>query len=91
MRVTSPPIRWPCFYGIDMSTRQELVASDLSVDQVREFIGVDSLAYLSLDALVQATGSGRGDFCRACFDGFYPIPIPHRTPTKLLLEQPISN
>jgi amidophosphoribosyltransferase len=89
MRVTSPPIRWPCFYGIDMSTRQELVASDLSVEEVREFIGVDSLAYLSLDALVRATGSGRGEFCRACFDGFYPIPIPDQTPTKLLLEEPI--
>jgi amidophosphoribosyltransferase len=89
MRVTSPPIRWPCFYGIDMSTRQELVASDLTVAEVREFIGADSLAYLSLDALVEATGSGKGDFCRACFDGHYPIPIPERTPTKLLLEQPI--
>jgi amidophosphoribosyltransferase len=90
MRITSPPIRWPCFYGIDMSTRKELVASDLSVDEVREFIGADSLAYLSLDALVQATGSREGEFCRACFDGNYPIPIPEDAPTKLLLEQPVS-
>jgi amidophosphoribosyltransferase len=90
MRITSPPIRWPCFYGIDMSTRKELVASDLSVDEVREFIGADSLAYLSLDALVQATGSGEDEFCRACFDGKYPVPIPQDAPTKLLLEQPVS-
>src|SRR5438093_512324 len=57
MRITSPPIKWPCFYGIDMSTRQELLASDLAVDEVRQFIGADSLAYLSLDALVEATGA----------------------------------
>jgi len=86
MRVTSPPIRWPCFYGIDMSTRQELVASDLSVDEVRAFIGADSLAYLSLDALVDATASPDDQFCRACFDGRYPIPIPERA-GKFVLEQ----
>jgi amidophosphoribosyltransferase len=87
MRITSPPIQWPCFYGIDMSTRQELLASDLSVEQVRQFIGADSLSYLSLDALVEATGAPKNDFCRACFDGKYPIPIPEREPTKLLLEK----
>jgi amidophosphoribosyltransferase len=88
LRITSPPIRWPCFYGIDMSTRRELVASDLSVEEVREFVGADSLAYLELDDLVAATGSEEGDFCRACFDGRYPVPIPEREPTKTLLEQP---
>ncbi|MFN2545302.1 MAG: amidophosphoribosyltransferase [Actinomycetota bacterium] len=87
MRITSPPIKWPCFYGIDMSTRQELVASDLSVDEVRQFIGADSLSYLSLDELVATTGRPKGDFCRACFDGEYAIPIPEDTPTKLLLEK----
>jgi amidophosphoribosyltransferase len=87
MRITSPPVRWPCFYGIDMSTRQELVASDLSVEQVGEFIGADSLAYLSIDSMIAATGADKEGFCRACFDGEYPIPIPERTPTKLLLEK----
>jgi amidophosphoribosyltransferase len=87
MRITSPPVRWPCFYGIDMSTRKELVASDLSVDGVRRFIGADSLAYLSLDALLDATGSAPEDFCRACFDGKYPVPIPEENePTKFALE-----
>jgi len=90
VRITSPPIRWPCFYGIDMSTRQELVASDLSVEEVREFVGSDSLAYLELEDLVAATGSDAGDFCRACFDGYYPVPIPEQEPTKLLLEHPAS-
>src|SRR5207244_3547673 len=65
MRVVSPPIRWPCYYGVD-TTRQELVASDLSVEEVRAFIGADSLAYLSLESLVDATGSPSDRFCRAC-------------------------
>ena len=86
MRVTSPPIRWPCFYGIDMSTREELVASDLSVEEVRGFIGADSLAYLELESLIEATGSDRTQFCRACFDGEYPVAIPERTPEKLQFE-----
>ena len=87
LRITSPPIRWPCFYGIDMSTREELVASDQDVDGVRQFVGADSLAYLSLDALVRATGAPADAFCRACFDGQYPIPVPARAPSKHLLEE----
>jgi amidophosphoribosyltransferase len=87
MRITSPPIKWPCFYGIDMSTREELVASDLGVEGVREFIGADSLAYLTLPALVKATGAPADTFCRACFDGEYPTPVPERAPTKHVLER----
>src|ERR687891_1408149 len=87
MRITSPPIRWPCFYGIDMSTREELVASDQDVDGVRRFVGADSLAYLSLGALVRATGAPGDAFCRACFDGEYPIPVPEHAPFKHLLEE----
>jgi amidophosphoribosyltransferase len=87
MRITSPPIKWPCFYGIDMSTREELVASDLGVEGVREFIGADSLAYLTLPALVKATGAPADTFCRACFDGEYPTPVPDRAPTKHVLER----
>ncbi|MEX0833528.1 MAG: amidophosphoribosyltransferase [Actinomycetota bacterium] len=86
MRITCPPIQWPCFYGIDMSTRGELVASDLSVEEVREFISADSLAYLSLDGMVAATGSPKDNFCRACFDGEYPVPVPEDTPGKFVLE-----
>jgi amidophosphoribosyltransferase len=87
MRITSPPIRWPCYYGIDMSTREELVAAGMSVDEIRDFIGADSLAYLSLQALIEATGAPADTFCRACFDGEYPIPVPERTPSKHLLER----
>jgi len=86
LRITSPPIRWPCFYGIDMSTRSELVASDLAVREVCEFIGADSLAYVSLDALIAATGSEKESFCRACFDGEYPIEIPADA-SKFALEE----
>ena len=87
MRITSPPIKWPCYYGIDMSTREELVASNKSVEDIREFIGADSLAYLDLPALVEATGAPKDTFCRACFDGEYPIPVPEHTTSKHLLER----
>ena len=76
LRITSPPVRWPCFYGIDMATRTELIATDLGIDEIRAYIGADSLAYLSVEALVRATGKPSNGFCRACFDGIYPVPIP---------------
>ena len=87
MRITSPPIKWPCYYGIDMSTKEELVASNMSVEEIRDFIGADSLAYLQLPALVDATGAPADTFCRACFDGEYPVPVPEQTPSKHLLER----
>jgi amidophosphoribosyltransferase len=87
MRITSPPIKWPCYYGIDMSTKEELVASNMSVEEIRDFIGADSLAYLQLPALVEATGAPADTFCRACFDGEYPVPVPEQTPSKHLLER----
>lgn len=89
-RITCPPIKWPCFYGIDMSTRSELVASDLSVEEVRQFVGADSLGYLSMEGMVAATGSPKGNLCRACFDGEYPIPIPEHA-GKFLLEHPAKS
>ena len=88
LRITSPPIRWPCFYGIDMATKAELVATDLAVDEIRSYIGADSLAYLSLPALVRATGNSSDRFCRACFDGIYPVPIPEDAEQpKFVLEE----
>ncbi|HET7236696.1 MAG TPA: amidophosphoribosyltransferase [Actinomycetota bacterium] len=89
-RITCPPIRWPCFYGIDMSTRAELIAADLAVEQIREYVGADSLGYLSLEGMVAATGQGTDEFCRACFDGEYPIPIPEHA-GKYLLEHPAKS
>ena len=87
LRIVSPPIRWPCFYGIDMSTRAELIASDASVEEIRIFIGADSLAYLSLEGLLEATGASANAFCRACFDGDYPIPVGEEAPSKFVLER----
>jgi amidophosphoribosyltransferase len=85
IRITCPPIRWPCFYGIDMSTRAELVAADLAVEEIRAYVAADSLGYLSLEGLVRATGEPAEGFCRACFDGEYPIPVPEHA-GKFLLE-----
>jgi amidophosphoribosyltransferase len=89
-RITCPPIQWPCFYGIDMPTRHELVASELSVEEIKRFVGADSLGYLSLDGMVAATGTPKDDFCRACFDGEYPIEVPDGV-GKFLLEQPAGS
>jgi amidophosphoribosyltransferase len=84
-RVSSPPYRWPCFYGMDTGKRSELLAADLSVGEIREYLGVDSLAYLELDRLVAATGATRESFCAACLSGEYPVPVPDAD-TKHALE-----
>ena len=76
VRITSPPVKWPCFYGIDFASRAELIANGLDVDGVRASLGADSLGYVSLDGLIAATDQPRTRLCRACFDGQYPIPIP---------------
>jgi len=87
IRITCPPTRWPCFYGIDMPTRQELIAADLAVDQIRDYVGADSLGYLSLDAMVEAAGGDGASFCRACFDGEYPISVPEGAGKFVLEDQ----
>jgi amidophosphoribosyltransferase len=76
MRICSPPIMWPCYYGIDMADRSELVAAQHSVDEIASLTGADSLAYLSLDGLQRAIGHPADQYCRACFTGEYPIPVP---------------
>ncbi len=86
VRISSPPVKWPCFYGIDFASRAELVANDLSVDQIRESIGADSLGYVTLEALIEATTVPKNELCRACFDGVYPIEPP-RTPGKNVLDR----
>ncbi len=75
MRVAGPPHRFPCHYGIDFSTRGELIASSKSVEQLRDHLGLDSLAYLSLKGLLESTGieNPENHFCKACFDGCYPV------------------
>jgi amidophosphoribosyltransferase len=85
LRVTSPPYRWPCFYGMDTGRRSELLAADLSVGEIRDYLGVDSLAYIEIDRLVAATRAGPESFCTACLTGEYPVPVPDAD-TKLVLE-----
>ncbi len=88
MRITSPPVQWPCFYGIDTDTQEQLIASSVSVEEVRNYIGADSLAYLSVDDMVEATGRHANDFCLACFTGEYPIGIPESVKSgKMRLER----
>lgn len=80
LRVASPPIRYPCFMGVDMSTREELIAARMDVSEIAQYIGVDSLGYLSIEGLLEAVGVNRNDtgghhgFCLACFTGDYPLP-----------------
>jgi amidophosphoribosyltransferase len=82
MRISSPPTAWPCFYGIDTPTRSELIAATSSAEEIRDYLGADSLGYLSLDGLVDAVravegeGARRDGYCHACFSGDYPIAIP---------------
>jgi len=76
VRIASPPVRWPCFYGIDFATRAELVANGLDGEGIRRLLGADSLGYVSLEGLVQATEQPASRLCAACFDGDYPIPLP---------------
>jgi len=85
MRVSSPPYRWPCFYGMDTGTRGELLAANLTVDEIRGYLEVDSLTYLKLDHLLEATGAVGAGFCDACLTGTYPIEIPVNL-SKAVLE-----
>lgn len=83
MRISCPPIKFPCFYGIDFPSQKELIAANKSVKEVAKFIGVDSLEYLSLEGMLSVMKSQ--GFCHACFTGKYPVPIPKNT-SKYLLE-----
>jgi amidophosphoribosyltransferase len=75
LRICAPPIRYPCFFGVDMASKWELIAARKTVPEIREYLGADSLGYLSLDGLIQAVGLPRDIFCLACFTGVYPIPV----------------
>ena len=87
IRITCPPVKWPCFYGIDMPTRQELIGADLSVEEIRAYVGADSLGYLSQAGMIEATERPASEFCAACFDGDYPIPIPEHAGKFVLEDQ----
>jgi len=86
VRISSPPVSWPCFFGIDFASRAELMAGNLTIDEIRESIGADSLGFVSLTGLIEATTVPAANLCRACFDGDYPIPVAEDEKGKHLLE-----
>jgi amidophosphoribosyltransferase len=88
MRVSSPPVTHPCFYGIDTDSQDQLIAATKSVEEIGAQIGVDSLAYLSWKGMLESTGEDPNSFCSACFTGDYPVPIPELVKrSKLMLEK----
>jgi amidophosphoribosyltransferase len=86
LRISAPPIKHPCHYGIDMPTREEMIAHGRSVDEVAELLGADSLHYLSLEGVYDAIGGSRADHCDACFTGEYPLPGTEEASGKDALE-----
>ena len=72
LRITSPPVEYSCYYGIDTPNRSNLIASNNSVEEMREYIGCDSLKFLSIEGMINAT-ENKATFCKACFDGDYPV------------------
>lgn len=89
IRVSSPPIRYPCYYGMDFPSQKELIANEMKIDEIRDYLGVDSLGYLSLEGMLSAVPNGDRGYCTACFSGKYPIPIDEKM-EKLTLEKGIS-
>ncbi|HEU5428526.1 MAG TPA: amidophosphoribosyltransferase, partial [Actinocrinis sp.] len=91
IRISSPPVKWPCFYGIDFATRAELIANGLSTEEIAASLGADSLGYISLEGMVEATTIPADRLCRACFDGVYPVELPDAQQRgKHLLEVPAA-
>src|SRR5262245_26940389 len=87
MRISSPPIQWPCYYGIDTPTRKELIGASHRIEEIRRYLAADSLGYLSLEGMLKATGSDPAHFCHACFTGNYRVGIaPGATPQLRLFD-----
>ena len=87
VRISSPPVLWPCFFGIDFADPNELIARNLGVNQIAMSIGADSLGYVSLGSLISATHVDKSNLCRACFDGRYSVPVPEQDARRLGLGQ----
>ncbi len=92
VRISSPPVKWPCFYGIDFATRAELIANGLDVAEIAASVGADSLGYISIDGMTEATGQKSDDLCLACFTGSYPVELPDESLLgKHLLEASLTS
>lgn len=88
LRITSPEVMWPCFYGIDTDTREQLIAANMTLEEMNDWIGSDSLAFISLDGLrASLADAGHDGFCTACFTGDYPVPIPDDVAKKSFLTR----
>jgi amidophosphoribosyltransferase len=85
VRISSPPIQWPCYYGIDTPTRKELIAASHGVEEIRRYLGADSLGYLSLEGMLKAAGGDESRFCHACFSGSYQVGFPKEDTAQLPL------
>ena len=85
MRISSPPTAYPCFYGIDTPTRNELIAATHSLEEIRKYLTADSIGYLSVEGLLKTVHPDEGKFCTACFTGRYPIEFPYEEITQLRL------
>jgi len=88
LRISSPPFRWPCFYGIDTPTREELLAATRTLPEIEQFLGADSIAYISLPNLKEAVGAPGAGFCDACLTGKYPVPVPVQLRSNGLSAEP---
>jgi len=86
IRISSPPVSWPCFFGIDFATRSELIAGSRAVEEIRESIGADSLGFVSLAGLIEATTLPASQLCVGCFTGEYPVAVTEAEQGKNLLE-----
>ncbi len=92
VRISSPPVKWPCFYGIDFATRAELIANGLTPEEIAASVGADTLGYISLDGMIDATKQRRDTLCTACFTGTYPIELPDESLLgKHLLEATLTS
>jgi amidophosphoribosyltransferase len=90
LRISAPPIHHPCFYGIDTQIETELIASRMDLEGIREFVGADSLAYLSIEGVLRAIDLPRERFCFACFDGNYPVPVPYDAGSRKFMLEPVG-
>ena len=87
LRIVSPKVLWPCFYGIDTDTQDQLIAANMDDERMRSFVGCDSLAFISLEGLHESIRARHGGFCDACFSGDYPVAIPERLKKGSFLSQ----
>ena len=84
IRICSPPVRWPCFFGVDTPERKQLIAANKNVSGIKKFIGADSLKYLSLKNLIKASSQPENSLCHACFSGKYPMDINYNFKKNIL-------